>query len=459
MFKAGDIKAHFEIVGKLDPAKTHLFDQLIKKFGKKAAYSEDEVRAIEAPEIPKEDPLLKLLVQPPNSRIDAFPREEVRKHFELLKSVDPKTKASMATLEKKYPGQDFYSAAQVRDVAKNGEQWMTTAIRPDTPVTFVANAEAAAGRSWFLDGWKTPLVRHDWIDLLSSEDLSITSGQKAKVDDLVGATFSYARDNDAGTDTWSTVGALIWPWVYDRPEVRSLLPQEIAITPSVSVNRISTSGAPKTEVDQLFFRVGVFLQWSEPFPKYLDRIQLRGAPVFGTDTGFRARMPGYEFDLEPSSLFGNGKDEDCRYKLGFKNILWYKSPLLEDSSDQSVLDYQLRLWMHLEGGDIQDIGKSFATTPGSFFRLGPVAQLRVNSFFPVPLLSKGLSFTAQYSYLPTIDGLTGHDYLLSLAAALTIRDDKANHQKLFVTGSYTNGGLNFTKQDVNTFTLGLSVLF
>jgi hypothetical protein len=83
----------------------------------------------------------------------------------------------------------------------------------------------------------------------------------------------------------------------------------------------------------------------------------------------------------------------------------------------------------------------------------------VNSFFPVPLLSKGLSFTGQYSYLPAIDGPRGHDYLLSLTTALTILADKANHQKLSLTAGYTKGGLNFTKQDVDTFTLGLSVLF
>jgi hypothetical protein len=460
MFKAADVKTHFEVIGKLDPTKAHLFDNLVQTFGKKSIYSADEVRAIESPNVPtKDEALLRLLVQPPKSKVDTFSKEEVRKHFELLRSSDPKSKATMEALEKKYPGQEFYSAAQVRDIEKNGDEWITSEKRPDTPITLVAGQEAKANRSWFVDGWKTPLVRRDWTDVLLGEDLSVTSGAKSKVDDLVGATFSYAHDNNAGTDTWTTVGALIWPWTYNGPEVASLLPPEIAIAPSVSVNRISTSGDPKMEVDQLFFRVGVFLQWNEPFGKYLDRLQVRGAPVFGTDTGFRARMPGYEFDVEPSWLFNNGPAEDCNYKIGFKNILLYKSPLLEDSSDQSVLDYQVRLWTHMEGGDIQDTGKGFAATPGSFFRIGPVAQLRVNSFFPVPLLSKGLSFTAQYSYLPAIDGPKGHDYLLNLAAALTIREDKANHQKLSITASYTDGGLNFTKQNVDTFTLGLSVLF
>jgi hypothetical protein len=459
MFKAADVKTHFEIIGKLNPAKTHLFDQLVKKFGKKASYSADEIRAIESPEVPsKEEALLRLIAQAPKSRIDAFSKEEVRKHFALLRSSDPKTKASMEALEKKYPGQDFYSAAQVRDVEKNGEEWITTRIRPDTPVTFIAEREGAAKHSVLIDGWKTPLVRHDWTDVLVTDDTSVGDLAKKKTDDLVGATVSYSYDAKADTDTWTTVGALIWPWVYNAPVKETIFPQRVIIAPSVSVNRISTNGSPSVEVDQVLYRIGMFGEWYKPLG-LMTLLQLRASPVFGTNTGHDARMPGYELDLEPSWLFNNGVDGECIYKIGFKNILWFKAPLLEDSSDQSILDYQVRIWMHLEGGDIQDTGKSFAATPGDFFRVGPVAQLRINSFFPVPILSKGLSFTAQYSYLPTIHGLKGHDYLLNLTAALTILADKAYHEKLSLTGSYTNGGLNFTKQNVDTFTLGLSVLF
>jgi hypothetical protein len=91
--------------------------------------------------------------------------------------------------------------------------------------------------------------------------------------------------------------------------------------------------------------------------------------------------------------------------------------------------------------------------------LGPVAQLRINTFCPVPLLSKGLSFTGQYSYFSPINGFDDHNSLLTLSSGLTILADKNNHQKISLTGTYTKGGLVFTKQEVDTFTLGLSVLF
>jgi len=452
MFKASDVKTHFGIIGKLDPTKTHLFDKLVGAFGRKATYSADEVRAIESPDVPSKD---HLPPEKPHSRIDAFSKEEVRKHFELLRSSDPKTKATMEALEKKYPNQNYYSAAQVRDIEKNGADWVTLETRPDTPVTFVAKQQANANSS----GWKTPMIRHDWTDVLITDDPSVGSLAKQKTDDLVGATFSYSHDKYAGTDTWSTVGAFIWPWVYDAPVKESILPQHVVIAPSVSVNRVSTSGNPATETDQVLYRLGFYGEWYEPLG-LMTLLQVRAAPVFGTNTGHEARMPGYELDMEPSWLFNNGQNgKECVYKIGFRNILWFKEPLLADGSDQSVLDYQVRIWMHLEGGDIQDTGKGFAPTTGEFFRIGPVAQLRINSFFPVPVLSKGLSFTAQYSYLPTIEGPKGHDYLLNLAAALTILSDKANHEKLSLTGSYTYGGLIFTKQNVDTFTLGLSVLF
>ena len=318
--------------------------------------------------------------------------------------------------------------------------------------------EAKLAQPAWLSGWKTPLIRHDWTDVVIAEDPSERSEVvKTKTDDLVGATFAYTHDGKAGSDTWTTVGALIWPWVYESPVTSRVFPQYVMLAPSVSVNRISTSGDPKGEVDQVLYRLGMYAEWYQP--PGMDLLQVRAAPVFGTDTGHEARMPAFEVDVEPSWLFSNSLGHECLYKIGFKNTLWWKEPLLEDSSDQSVVDYQLRFWFHVEGGDVQDIGTSFSGVPGSFLRLGPTAQLRINTFFPVPLLTKGLSFTAQYSYLPELQGPKGHDSLLTLVAALTLLSDKANHQKMTLNANYTRGGLNFTKQDVDTLTIGLGVLF
>lgn len=452
-FGADEIKTHFGVIAKLDPTKAHLYDQLIKRYGKKATYSADEVTAIEVPQIPGKKPSTG---GAPTSSEDTFPAAVVQQHFALLHSSDPQSKASMTALEKKYPGQKYYTAAQLRDVEKNGAKTVAMVDRPETPATFVAEKHAEMNQPVFLKGWKTPLIRHDWTDVLITEDPSESSNVvKSKIDDLVGATFSYGHNGKTDRDTWTTVGSLIFPWVYDRPVEPSLFPPHIALAPSVSVNRISTGGTSTGEVDQLLFRIGAYAEWYEPFGHLMDLLQLRAAPVYGTSTSFNGRMPGAEADLEPSWLFNNSQGNECLFKIGYRNTLLRKEPLLEDGSDQSRLDYQLRVWLHVEGGDIQDVGTSFAPVRGSFFRLGPTAQLRIN----FPTLYKGFSVTAQYTYLPGIVGPADHASLFSINATLAILADKAQHEKVSLNAGYTNGGLDFTKQNVDTFTLGLSALF
>jgi hypothetical protein len=100
-FEAAEVQAHFGVIQKLDPTKTHLYDQLVHRFGKKLTYTADEITAIEVPRVPTKE----ALNFPPAHTVDTFPAEVVRQHFILLRSSNPKTKASMAALEKKCPGQ------------------------------------------------------------------------------------------------------------------------------------------------------------------------------------------------------------------------------------------------------------------------------------------------------------------------------------------------------------------
>jgi hypothetical protein len=362
----------------------------------------------------------------------------------------------MAVLQKKYPGQTYYTAHQLRDVEQHGAKIVNAPEeRPETPITFVAEKKTDMSQPTFLRGWKTPLIRHDWTDVIPSEDPSLNLTADKKIGDLVGATFSYGHNGKTDSDTWTAIGSLIFPWVYSKSVVPSLFPPLLALAPSVSLDRVSTSHTSTGETDQLLFRLGIYAEWYEPFWGLMTSLQARAAPVYGTNTGFDARMPGAEADFEPSWLFNNSGTHECLYKIGYKNTILPKEPLLEDGSDQSRLDYQVRAWLHVEGGDIQDIGASFAPVRGSFFRLGPTAQLRVN----FPTLYKGFSVTAQYSYLFAIEGPIDHASLFSVSAALAILADTAQHEKVSLSASYIKGGLNFTKQDVDTFTLGLSVLF
>ena len=452
-FSADEIKTHFGVMAKLDPTKAHLFDQLVKKFGRKSIYSSDEVTAIEIPKVPSTDALP--ISSPPTSSYDTFSASAVQQHFALLHSSAPKTKASLAILEKKYPNQKFYTAAQIRDVEANGAKVVGKPMnRPETPVTFVAENETQMSQPEFLRGWQTPLVRHDWTDVLTTEDPSV-NGAKSKMGDLVGATFSYGHNGKSDHDTWSTIGAVIFPWVYNPPVEPGLIPATVTLAPSASINRVSGSSTSTGDTNQLLLRMGAYAEWYEPFGHLMDDLQVRAAPVYATSTSFNGRMPGGEADFEPGWLFNNSLGNENVFKIGFKNTLLRKEPLLADSTDQSRLDYQLRVWLHVEGGDVQDVGTSFATVRGSFFRLGPTAQLRIN----FPTIYKGFSITGQYSYLEPVCGPINHRWLLSANATLAIISDATLHEKVSINAGYTNGGLDFTKQDVNTFTLGLSALF
>src|ERR1700682_3474524 len=96
-FKAVEVQTHFDVIGKLDPKKAHLYQQLIQRFGKKPTYSADEVTAVEVPR----EPTNQILSYRPSSTVDTFSAEVVRQHFALLRTSNPKSKASMEAIEKK----------------------------------------------------------------------------------------------------------------------------------------------------------------------------------------------------------------------------------------------------------------------------------------------------------------------------------------------------------------------
>jgi hypothetical protein len=103
-----------------------------------------------------------------------------------------------------------------------------------------------------LNGFK---IRKDWSDVVVGEDPSQT--EKKTLDDLEGAKFSFSHDtqvkpfNGSTTaDTWSTVGALIYPFTWQPDKFID----SVTLAPSVSVNKVSTQN-PTNEVDHLDYRL------------------------------------------------------------------------------------------------------------------------------------------------------------------------------------------------------------
>ncbi len=141
--------------------------------------------------------------------------------------------------------------------------------------------------------------------------------------------------------------------------------------------------------------------------------------------------------------------------MGYRNILIEKEPNREDGSDDSLMDWQLRTWVHLEGGDLQRNGAKWDTVDGSFFRVGPAVQGVIN----FPEFLRGFSVNGQYSYLEPISGPHGHEYYWKAGGSLTLYQNPALKHKISLVGDYQKGGLTLSKQPVDIVTVGLGATF
>jgi len=311
------------------------------------------------------------------------------------------------------------------------------------------------------NGLRFPRIRRSWRDVLYDEDQSFGDGTKKALSDLQGALFSYTHDAEAGSDTWSSQGAIILPYTYRIPtdinKPASFSLRQFAFAPSVTVNRVDTNTDPKDEADSVLYRLGAYFDlYGVAGLDQSDRdvlgygLQVRGAGVYVTNTGHDAGLAGFEADFEPRFHYGNPA-------LGYKVNIWEKTPVRADYKDNTYLEGQLRLWLHTEGGHVQDTIPSWVNVDDSFFRLGPTAQLSLTA--PVLPGERCLSFTALYSYLAPVSGPSDHASYFRATLSLDLLRNVALNHRTGLAASYERGGLNFTKQDVDTFTLGLSVLY
>jgi hypothetical protein len=449
-----DVRLHFTVLRRMDPKVGDLFRKLVAKYGDKPRYSVEEVQAIVSPKA-KTEP--RYTYEPkPNRQGSRVPpggisAADARRHLMVYAERTGNKEDLVAALEQKYGRQPWYLAQEVRDVQENGFA-PEKILQPGPP------APLKTGWEPIVDGLAHIKIRQSWSDITAGEDPSLGDNKKV-VGDLVGASFSYVHDGKEkpDIDTWSAVGAVIFPMTWTFPDERDLIPERLVIAPSISVNRVSTNRDPKKESDELYYRVGMFGKWVGP-SGWLDIIELRGAAVYGTDTGHHAQLPAFETELEPRISWVGINDSLTHYaKIGFKNVLIPKMPELEDQTDDSLLDYQLRLYMHVEGGDLQRAGAKWNVIEGSFFRVGPSLQLRMNA--PRLMFGHPVSLTGAYNYVSTIDGVTGNNSFISLDLNISLVDDAELNRKISLHANFTRGGLDLIKKDVRQFTLGLSILF
>jgi hypothetical protein len=94
-----------------------------------------------------------------------------------------------------------------------------------------------------------------------------------------------------------------------------------------------------------------------------------------------------------------------------------------------------------------------------FFRVGPKVQLRLD-----PLGFKQLICTISYEYLANLRGYTKNNGLLTVAPELILnkpKDDATSLETPLISlkATYQDGGLDLTKQRVQTFLVGLGITY
>ncbi|MGA7124883.1 MAG: hypothetical protein WBZ19_01145 [Chthoniobacterales bacterium] len=445
------LKQYSRLQKLIDPKSGDVYQKVHKVFPQQKTYTDAQILAAMSPTRKKDKTYHPEQVQQKGCvPVDAFSVASTRELLSGYEQLNPAKKNLWQALTKKFGEQDWYNRAQIVDVEQNG----TNAAKvdgerlPTDPVEKEVQLAETQPKPWWAD-FKSFAIRQSWRDVLYSEDPSQQAAQGKSLTDLVGATFSYAYNGKNNSDTWTAIGALIFPWEHDFKLTGGLTPARIALAPSVSIDRVETNAPAAQQTDSLLFRLGAYSQWLFATPRP-SGFEVRAAAFYATDTDFRARLPAYEFDIEPHW-------QNSFFPLGYEKVLLWKQPLKDDLSDNTLLNYQLRVWLHTEGGDVQDDGKTWDTVKGSFFRVGPTVQFQLNA--PELILHRDFSITALYSYSPAISGSSRHDSLFTITATYNIVKDTELNHKISLNIQYQTGGLDITKQDVDQFTVGLGVLF
>jgi hypothetical protein len=451
--EAAKVRVYFEMREALDSKLkgTDLFWQLQDRYGVHEQYTVREVMAVAEPGILEKKVTVTADRSPTRNAsvpAGALKHDDVVKFLGILAERDRAQGKADAqrpeALVAKYGEQPWYTAKEVREIEKNGkidpQESTPGATLPDPPIGWRPVAR----------GLHLIKIRADWTDLFNADDASQTDTKMPKtLGDLVGAKLGYTRDGVKKTDATTVAGALIIPFTWRNPVVfNSSVPATVTVAPSITINKVSTTGASKDEADYIYGRIGFYGKWLRKSGSARGAILARAAYVHATDTSGHGHLDAGEFDLEMQWL------EPGKLSIGYKTVLVAKQPVFEDLSDNSLVDVQLRAWVHGEIGEVQRNSPKWEAVEGDFFRAGPTVQAQVN----LPTLFKGVSFTARYSYMQPFRGPDYHNNSMKLSTAFTLSENKTLGQKVSFTVEYTKGSLILTKQYAESMTAGLSIV-
>jgi hypothetical protein len=370
-------------------------------------------------------------------------REEVANYLAVQAKLADDPGINIVSLDRRFgtPGKASYTADEVQLYLKSKKEQKEAPSQAD-----LLKQSGYQGSKMF--PWVR--LRRSFQDVLTAEDPSLSAGGVAEFNDLEGALFSYSRDLRKNTDSWAAQAALLAPFSfytgYAPLRNEPLLPVRWGFVPSVSLNRLSTTGDPTDETEQLTYRVGAFVKLQSGY----DCLLALTGRVFGTyleDHLKDQSVSAGEFELEPISVFAPW------LKIGSRTILIPKENP-DDPHDTAWIAYQFRTILHGEWGSLNREGPMFTGTEYDFFRLGGILQLDLK-----PLISKDLSISLKYHRLPAIHGANPHDSLFTVDAEWTIHTNQEKLQKLSLKISYVNGGVELTKDKARTLLIGLGAAF
>jgi hypothetical protein len=371
-------------------------------------------------------------------------RNQAVNYIETQAKLDPEKNWNVDDFFIVVGDKDSYTPAEIKlyQPGKKKPAPSAPSGKPGTPATPLITTAAP----------RFPLrVRASYTDALLAEDPTLAKNP-GKVSDLTGALFSYTRDFITDSNSWIAKGAVLLPFSQSK-EVNAvnLQLQKYGVIPSASFDREINGNDAKKNVDSLIFRLGAFAGLTGVGP--FDSLTLRAFGTYGTDFDFRTEIPAAEFELEPTY------SDSPTFGIGRKVRLIPFGRVNDPAKAQTILAYQLRLILHGQYGRVVDAGPNMEIPEQDFFRVGPKVQLRLD-----PLGFKQLICTISYEYLANLSGYTKNNGLLTVAPELILnkpKDDATSLETPLISlkATYQDGGLDLTKQRVQTFLVGLGITY
>jgi hypothetical protein len=426
-------------------------------------------------------------------------RAEVEGYCKLMSMQLPKQKNLLQKIDDQIGNLPFYSADQVRLISDlaNGQDVMPKELKPHVTGWGVLEKARPKLRQSFTDiipGEDPSEIREQISGTsagqvakskavpgpLSKKDVSPKGGRVAvakespgpsaggggggpgsggqsdqpnkKVSDISGASFSYAWDGRKQSQNWSVQAAIIYPliWTHGEGQNQDFTLIQYGLVPGISLDKVTSSPSSTSNVNSLIFRNGFFGSFLLPsLPGWWRYAQLNVMPsaTYATDTNFRLSVPGGELNLEPQIDFNK------KVCLGYEVDPWTDTNVPVNDPKHVIFGYQVRSWLHVEGGSYEHQAPDAEIPLGDFTRIGPAIQLTLLS------PKYGVTLKGEYHYLSTIYGPKGRNYYLNTSLEVALWQNVKLNQQTSLKISYEDGGLDFTKQEVNNVKIGIGISF